>query len=373
MVTNVVRSRAPRKIRVGIVGAGAWAEYGHIPSLKLLPGYEVTAVYSRDAKKAVAVARRHDIQHALNSLKSLVEHPEVDLVLVLTPAPQHEEGIRAAIAAHKDVYSEWPLTPSEAISLELTQRADEAGVRHIVGLQRRLAPIYRYTKALMAERFIGDLRSIRLHISVEHFAQRRSAALYYTVPAENYSSLLAIYGGHFLDVLFHNFGTPTSISGLTVNQFKEITFIETGVTQPHSTADEVVLGGTFANGAVLSVHLEAGKLNNFGVQLDITGTEGDLKISNPTTFGETFNKLEGARGSAQQMQELPIPSAYVWVPPSKLGGSVVELAHLYAAYARDTREGTSLTPTFRDALKMHEVIAQIELSSRTGARVTLPA
>ena len=62
----------------------------------------------------------------------------------MTPAPQHEDGIRAAIAARKDVYSEWPLTPSEAISLELTKLADKTGVRHIVGLQRRLAPIYRF-------------------------------------------------------------------------------------------------------------------------------------------------------------------------------------------------------------------------------------
>jgi predicted dehydrogenase len=363
---------ASRKIRVGIVGVGTWAEYGHIPSLKLLPGYEIAAVYSRDAEKARAVAARHGIRHPLNSLTSLAEHPEVDLVLVLTPAPQHEEGIRAAITAKKDVYSEWPLTPSKALSLELMQRAEDAGVRHIVGLQRRLAPVYRYAKALIGEGFIGELRSIRLHISVEYFGRLRSAALYYTVPAENYSSLLTIYGGHFLDALFHNFGTPISITGLTVNQFKEVTFIETGATRPSSTADEVVMSGIFGNGAVLSVHLEAGKLNDFGIQLDFTGTEGDLRISNPTSFGEAFNKLEGARGSAHPMQELPVPPTCMWVPPSELGGSVVELAHLYAAYARDQREGTSLTPTFGDALKMHEIIDQIELSSRSGTRVNLP-
>ena len=263
MVTDVARSNPAGKIRVGIVGAGTWAEYGHIPSLKLLPEYEITAVYSRDPKKAVAVAERHGIQFALNSLKSLVEHPKVD------------------------------------------------------------------------------------------------------------SGLLPIFGGAFLDMLFTHFGTPASITGLLVNHFKEITSIETGVTQPHTSPDQVVLSGTLANGAVLSVHLEAGKRNNFGIQLDITGTEGDFKISNSTSFGEAFNKLEGARGSAEPLKEMPVPASYVWVPPSSLGGSAFELAHLYAAYARDKREGTSIAPTFRDGLKMHDVIEQIEISSRTGARVTL--
>lgn len=359
------------KIRVGIVGAGNWAEYGHIPSLKLLQEYELTAVFSRDESKANDVAKRHGFKYAVTSLKALVEHPEVDFVLVLTPAPQHEEAIRAAIAAGKDVYCEWPLTPKRELSAELMDLADKAGVRHIVGLQRRLGADYRYIRALLAEGYIGDLRSVRLHISVEYFKQLRMAALYYTVPEANFSSLLSIYGGHFLDVLFTHFGFPVTLNALTVNQFKEITIAETGVTQPHTSADQVVLSGTFSNGAVLSVHLEAGKLNNFGLQMDLTGTSGDLKVSNTSSFGDSFNVIEGAQGESQPLQKLVVPAEFNWVPASDLGGSAVELAHLYAAYARDIRERTNSAPTFRDALRMHDVIEAIEVSSRSGTRVSL--
>jgi predicted dehydrogenase len=100
------------KIRVGLIGAGTWAEYGHMPSLALLPDFELTAVYSRSADKAQALAARHRIAYPVTSLQELVQHPEVDLVVVLNQAPQHEAAIRAAIAAAKDVYSEWPLTTS---------------------------------------------------------------------------------------------------------------------------------------------------------------------------------------------------------------------------------------------------------------------
>jgi predicted dehydrogenase len=367
----VAAATLSKKIRVGIIGAGTWAEYGHIPALKLLPDFEITAVYSRSADKAAALAERHQIRHPVTTPRALVEHPEVDLVLVLTPAPQHEEGIRAAIAAGKDVYSEWPLTPSAAVSAELMALAERAGLRHLVGLQRRLAPGYRYIADLLAQNYIGELRSVRMHVSVEYFRQRRIAALYYTVPAENYSSLLHIYGGHFLDVMFAHFGFPLALSGLTVNQFKDITLIETGETQPHTLPDQVVLGGTFANGAVLSVHLESGKRNNFGVQIDITGSEGDLKISNTTSFGEAFNVIEGARGDAQPLQAMPVPAEYDWLPANTLGGSANELAHLYAAYARDVRDGSSLAPTFADALAMHRVIDGIVESDRSGARIAL--
>jgi len=357
---------------VGVIGLGHWSEYGHLPSLKLLPDYELTAVYSRSLEKAAALVERHGFKYAATSLQELVSHPEVDLVLVLTPAFQHEEGIRAAIKAGKDVYCEWPLTPSTALSNELLALADKAGVRTLVGLQRRLNPGYRHVRDLLEQGEIGEIRSVRLHVSVEYFQRERPASLYYTIPEENFSSLLSIYGGHFLDALFTTMvGYPQSLSALTVNQFKEVTLVETGETLPHTSADQVVLAGTFANGAVLTVHLEAGKRNNFGVQIDITGSKGDLKISNTTSFGDTFNRIEIARGDAQPFTDVTIPAEYEWVPQGKLGASVVELANLYAAHARDVKTGSTLAPTFGDAIRMHELIEQIVESNDSGKRVQL--
>ena len=360
-----------QKIRVGIVGVGTWAEYGHIPSLKLLPQYEITAIFSRSQEKADAVAAQHGIKYAVNSLEALVTHPEVDLVLVLNPAPSHEQAIRAAIAAGKDVYSEWPLTPSKAVSQELMKQADRAGVRHTVGLQRRLGPDYRYVRDLLRDGYIGELRSVRLHVSVEYFQSRRLQSLYFTVPAENFSSLLSIYGGHFFDAVFNIAGHPDSIHALAVNQFKQVTLIESGEVLPHTLADQVVVSGSFANGAVLTAHLEAGKRNNFGWQLDLTGSTGDLKISNHTSFGNAFNVIEGAQGDAQPLRALPVPDMYNWLPASDLGGSQLELTNLYAAYARDLRDGTRLAPTFADAMVMHDLLDKIEASSRSGQRVAL--
>lgn len=372
MNSIATRATGSGKIRVGVIGLGHWSEYGHLPSLKLLPDYELTAVYSRSPEKAAALVERHGFKYAATSLQELVSHPEVDLVLVLTPAFQHEEGIRAAIKAGKDVYCEWPLTPSTALSNELLALADKAGVRTIVGLQRRLNPGYRHVRDLLEQGEIGEIRSVRLHVSVEYFQRERPASLYYTIPEENFSSLLSIYGGHFLDALFTTMvGYPQSLSALTVNQFQEVTLVETGETLPHTSADQVVLAGTFANGAVLTVHLEAGKRNNFGVQIDITGSKGDLKISNNTSFGDTYNRIEIARGDAQPLTEVTIPVEYEWVPQGKLGASVVELANLYAAHARDVKTGSTLAPTFADAIRMHELIEQIVESNRSGKRVQL--
>jgi predicted dehydrogenase len=44
------------KIRVGIIGAGGWTKYGHIPALQTLKEFEVVAVSSRKQETAEKTA-----------------------------------------------------------------------------------------------------------------------------------------------------------------------------------------------------------------------------------------------------------------------------------------------------------------------------
>jgi hypothetical protein len=55
------------KIRVGLIGVGNWAAYGHIPVLRLLPDDEVTAVHGPRRDHAGAIARKFGIPHVLDT------------------------------------------------------------------------------------------------------------------------------------------------------------------------------------------------------------------------------------------------------------------------------------------------------------------
>ncbi len=99
-----------KKIRLGLIGVGYWALFAHVRVLRLLPEYEIVAIYSQRREAAKAAATEYGIPHVAESLDALVGDPLVDQFLVLTTSQQHEEGIRAAITAGKDVYCEWPPT-----------------------------------------------------------------------------------------------------------------------------------------------------------------------------------------------------------------------------------------------------------------------
>jgi predicted dehydrogenase len=169
-------------IRVGMIGIGNWAKHGHLPALNLLPEYRLSAIYSKRRDAAETAAAEYGFTYVAGTLYELVNHPEVDLVVVLTTAPRHAEGIRAAIGARKDVYSEWPLTPSTGLSAELAGFADTAGIRAMVGLHRRLAPHNRYLVDLLKRGYVGKLRSIRMHVSMNLFQPLLPKALSWTAP-----------------------------------------------------------------------------------------------------------------------------------------------------------------------------------------------
>ncbi|MGE9292604.1 MAG: Gfo/Idh/MocA family protein [Puniceicoccales bacterium] len=357
---NSKSSFSGQSIRVGIVGVGNWASYAHIPALNLLPQYRITAVATRQQDTADAFAHAQGIPHAFGNYMDLVRHPEVDLVVVLTIAPQHEAIVRAAIAAGKDVFCEWPLTTTPRQSLELLELAKSAGVRHLIGLQRRLAPSFRYMRDLLDDGYAGKIRSVRLCVSEPDYYVRRSKAVAFTIPAENFTHVAVTFGGHFMDAVFTAFGQPRDISARLINQFKEVTLIETGEVIATDAPNELLMHGILGEDTALSIHVEGGKRNGYGMELTITGTDGDLKLSNQAAFhNESDNRVWGAQGAGHTLRELPVPAAYDWLPASDLPSSALEMANLYAAHAMDLTEGTNQAPTFKDAVRLHQLLDTI--------------
>jgi predicted dehydrogenase len=361
-----------KTIGVGLVGVGSWGKYGHIPALRLLPEYKIVAVSSRSSSKAQEIANKFGIDHAVDSVEALARLSGVDLVVVLPPAPEHALAVKAAISAGKDVYCEWPLTTSTSDSEELLSLARAADVRHVVGLQRTLGASAQYLRDLLADGYVGRLRSVRMHVSMASFGPTRSAGLEWTVDQKNFSHVLSIYGGHFMDMLFHVVGEPSSLSSIVATQFPELTLSRTGQSFPNETPDCVLVIGTLKNGALFEVQIEGGKLHQSGLQIDITGTSGDLRITNTRSFGtKQDNLIEGSQGDSGDWHVLPTPDRHHTIPDSSLDVSVQDLAQLYAAFAADRASGTSHARSFSDAVAMHRIIDAINNASSLHRTVSM--
>jgi predicted dehydrogenase len=349
------------KIRVGIIGLGGWAKYGHIPVLQALKdNYEIVAVTSRKKETAEQYAANFGITHAFDNEQELINHPDVDMVLITAPAPEHQRLVKAVIKAGKDVYSEWPLTTKTADSEELLTLAEAKGVRHLVGLQRRLGPAARYFSDLIKQGYIGKVRAAHMIVSVDAFPDTMPGRYEWAFKAENFSNVLSVYAAHFGIELFQAVGFPKKLTAVMETQFPFFTIAETGEQVPNKNPNEIMVIGTLENGGLFSIQIEGGQKHKTGLQIDISGTEGVLKITNPRGFeNKEDNNVYGMNGDQTSFVHLPVPVEYRTLPVDHLDASTQDMAYLYDAFARDKKNGTTEASNFSDALKQHNFIDQI--------------
>jgi predicted dehydrogenase len=114
-------------MRIAFVGCGYVADF-YAKTLANHPGLELIAVADRDAGRAAHFAAFYRVPR-FGALASIVEDPNVDIVVNLTNPDSHFEVSKAALEAGKHVYSEKPLAMSLAHAQQLVKIADSRGLQ----------------------------------------------------------------------------------------------------------------------------------------------------------------------------------------------------------------------------------------------------
>ncbi|MBA4246671.1 MAG: oxidoreductase [Microbacterium sp.] len=123
-------------------------------------GFTVSAVGSRAPAAAEAFASEFGIPNPHGSYEQLVADPEVDVIYIATPHPQHVDAALLAIDAGKHVLIEKPLTITRADAHRIADRAAERGVVAMEAMWTRFLPHMVHLRALLAAGAIGEVRTV---------------------------------------------------------------------------------------------------------------------------------------------------------------------------------------------------------------------
>ncbi|TDD66084.1 Gfo/Idh/MocA family oxidoreductase [Actinomadura rubrisoli] len=368
------------KIRVGVIGANpdrGWAARAHIPALRALPGYDVTAVGTSRRESADEAARRFGVPHAFTDAHELAAHPDVDLVAITVKVPAHRELVRAVLDAGKHVYCEWPLARTTHEAEELTKLVEDAGVRHAIGLQARFSPAVQYARDLVADGYVGQVSSVNVYSARGKGAGARIPSwAAYTLDQANAAGTLEVGAGHTLDAMAYITGAVTELSAELALLHSDYTVEETAETIKATSPDQILVNAVLTNGAMASVHVHDAKGAGGCTRIEIAGTDGDLAItsSGPAAAqGVQIGALavHGSQEPGSQLTELPVPARYLRVPEHARDVEVVNVAQLYARLADDIRTGGRSTPGFHEGLRLHRLLDAVRLSAENGRRQTV--
>jgi predicted dehydrogenase len=369
---------ATEKIRVGIIGASVrngWGRDAHIPALRALPEFEITAVSTSRQETADETAKHFGIPHAFADPYKMVQHPDVDLVSICVRVPFHHQLGMAALNAGKHLYCEWPLAATTEQAQQMRDLAVRKGVRHMVGLQARGAPAFNCVRDLVSEGYVGKVLSCTMNITTPARGTEFTLDWAYMADRSKGNTLMTSPGGHSIDALCYCLGEFEELSSVVANQRQRVKIVETGEMIEMTAPDQVLISGVLQSGAVASLHLKGGTANGTVFLFEVHGTEGTLAVvpvdSHQATYIQVSEFTVRGAQADEPLADLPIPESYRWVPPAVPAGLPFNVAQLFVRMAEGIREGKSVSPDFDVAVKRHQLLDAIQKASDTGSRQIL--
>jgi len=165
-------------------------------------------VASRSLDRAQAFATTHGLPRAHGSYRAIIDDPDVDVLYIATPHPQHHATAMAAIDAGKALLVEKSFTATTAGAREIVNAARANGVFVMEAMWTRFQPVIVRARELIADGAIGEVRAVQADLGVGREFDPTDRLF---DPAQGGGAMLdlGVYVVSFTQMLL---GTPTSVT-----------------------------------------------------------------------------------------------------------------------------------------------------------------
>jgi myo-inositol 2-dehydrogenase / D-chiro-inositol 1-dehydrogenase len=275
------------------------------------------------------------------SVEELLARPDVEAVVVASPAVAHEEHIALAAAAGKPIFSEKPLADSVPKAEAAARAVRDSGVPFQIGFQRRYDRGYARAKALIAGGAIGDVEMFR-GISCDRLG-----------PIE----FLRTSGGLFMDLAVHDFDAARFLTGEEVTEVFAIG--EVLVAPALKEFDDVDYGIVllrFGNGAVGVVQACWRAPYGYDIRAEVHGTTGKVVTEVDEKYPATLYDQRGKVATRHDQFVERFADAY---------------RDELQAFVDALQTGTPPTPGVEDGLQAMRIAAAATQSRREGGWVSV--
>jgi predicted dehydrogenase len=150
-----------KKIRLGLIGCGVVANYGHLPAIAAVSDLTLAAVYDPDADRARQSARQFGAERWFTESEAFFESG-LDAVTVTSAAPVHRTNILNAARHGKPALCEKPIALEEADAVAMIGAMSDAGFMFFTAFCYRFSLSALKIKELISSGAIGEPRSLRL-------------------------------------------------------------------------------------------------------------------------------------------------------------------------------------------------------------------
>ncbi len=142
-------------LRVAVLGAGAWAEYAHIPGWQRDRRSQVAVLCDVVEERAREMAHRFGIPEATSDWQATICRSDIDVIDIVTPSRTHFELAMAAIESGKHILCEKPVAYDFLETRRASELAKQKGLKTKLGFTFRYSPGVQFAKTMIDEGFVG--------------------------------------------------------------------------------------------------------------------------------------------------------------------------------------------------------------------------
>jgi UDP-N-acetyl-2-amino-2-deoxyglucuronate dehydrogenase len=337
-------------IDVGLIGAGNISAT-HARAASSLPGVRIAAVFSPTREHAAALAQQY---HAApcDTLDQLLEQRPLHTVIIGSPSGLHADHGIAAARRGLHVLVEKPIDVTTARADALIAEAARAPVTLGVIFQDRLKPGLQQAKALVDGGQLGApilaTAQVKWYRPPEYYASSRwrgTAAL-------DGGGALMNQGVHTVDLLLWLFGPVRRVWARTAARLHAI-----------EVEDTAVAAVEFASGALGTIEAATSVWPGYSRQLQLTGTEGTLRIDGDELAGIDLRRPPAGQAAAPTTRTESAASPVVSDPTPH--------RRVFEDFFDAVRSGRPPVCDGRDGRRSVEVIEAIYESARSGRAVEI--
>ncbi len=367
-----------RKVRVAVLGAGAWARLAHVPGFLRDPRCEVVAICDPQRALADSLATDLGIPYVTTDHEEIFGRDDIDLIDVCTPSATHFELAWGALESGKHVLCEKPVAYDFRDTIRAAELARSKGLKTKLGFTFRYAPAMRYMKSLIDQGYIGTPFIFNGYEQNSQWLDPMNPLRQVDPDADQsvlQVSSLEGYGAPIIDIGMWAVGAPyREVVGTMRNFIPHRMVRQTGRMMRMNIDDGDLFIGEFANGALGSVQTSFVTVGNYpGIEARVYGSEGAL-ICRLVEERGVCEVLRGAKPDAVEFEELQVPEQFYPVGGSKRESwRSLFYANLTASFVGEIQSpGPENEGDFMDGARVQEVINAVEVSFRQRRWVSLP-
>lgn len=267
-------------MNMGVAGLGRIGRMHFQNIIRQVHGARVVAV-ADPLEEARAFAAGEGVT-AYASFEALLDHADLDAVVICSPTDEHAGHVMAAARRGKHVFCEKPLDLSPDRVREALAVVEETGIDLMLGFNRRFDASFAKVKSVVAEGRVGEVHIIRI--------TSRD-------PAPPPLEFIKHSGGLFLDMTIHDFDMARHLMGCEVTEVyaRGANLLDSSIGEA-GDIDTAVCILSFENGATAVIDNSRQAVYGYDQRLEVFGTKGVVSIDNETADRHCLATADGVQG-----------------------------------------------------------------------------